>query len=232
MALMVAGAAQAGTETHSVREDGLVRFRASITGITRVSVKGDRITSIVNDDQASVYQVRNDKNTGDIFIRYVGPDNTMPDKEGGYLVTEQGRTVAIEILPIRASTQTIIVKLAGVPATATSAGAASSGDAAGGFAETSIGGGDRLVAQLTDATRKTILRKIRTPWPKSGRNGTLISSLRIGDLVGEVRVASAGASPKQVREQEFYRSGVLAVWVQKNSLAARERSWVVVVRNK
>ena len=217
--------ANAGEERHKVKENGLVRFKASTSGITRVSVVGDRIASIVNNDEASLYQVKNDKNTGDIFLRYVGPD-TLPPKEGGYLVTENNRTIAFEILPIKSSTQTILISLVGVePSNQTV-----SQDT--GFADTNLGGGDGLVSQLTDVTRETIQRGIKKPFPTSGSNGALISTHRIGDLVGEVRVASAGKSARQVREQEFYKGKVLSVWVQRNSLAVGERSWVVVVRSK
>lgn len=215
----------AGEQRFTVREDGLVRLKASVTGITRISIVGDRITDIVNDNDVSVYQVKNDENTGDLFLRYVG-ELDFPDKEGGYLITEKGRTVAYEILPIKASTQTALITLKGVnPEPESVAGG-------GGFADTSVGGGDALASQLTNVTRETIVSKIRSPRPGSGSNGVLISSVRIGDLIGEVRVAAAGKTARQVREQEFYKRGVLSVWVQKKSLAAGERSWVVVVRNK
>lgn len=231
-AVLAAGLASAcpsyaADQRFTVKEDGLVRFKASVTGITRVSVVGDRISSIVNDNESSVYQVRNDEKTGDIFLKYAGSDD-MPSKEGGYLVTEKGYTVAYEILPIRSSTQTALITVRG----SAPEPEAASGGAGGGFAETSFGGGDGFVDQLTSATRDTIRSKIRSPLPKGGSNGALISTHRIGELVGEVRVASAGKSARQVREQEFYRSGVLSVWVQKKSLAAGERSWVVVVRSK
>ncbi len=220
--------AAAAIQKFSVNENGLVRLKASITGITRISVEGDRIASIVNDDETSVYQVKNDENTGDLFLRYVGPEG-MPEKEGGYIVTEKGLTLAYEILPIRASTQTVLIKVKG---TQSSEAISSISSNSGGFAGTSIGGGDGFAGDLTNATRETIRSKIRSPRPGSSRNGALVASHVMGDLVGEVRVASAGKGARQVREQDFYRKGVLSVWVQKKSLAAGERSWVVVVRAK
>ncbi|OBY26821.1 TraK domain-containing protein [Leisingera sp. JC1] len=215
----------AADQRFTINEDGLVRFKASVTGITRISITGDRIKRIVHDEDVSVYQAKHDENTGDLFLKYAGPEG-MPEKEGGYLVTEKGLTVAYEILPIRASTQTALITVRSKnPEPEAAAGS-------GSFAETSLGGGDGLAAQLTAATRDTIRSKIRSPRPSGGRHGALVSSHRTGELVGEVRVAAAGKSPRQVREQEFYRSGVLSVWVQKKSLAAGERSWVVVVRGK
>lgn len=227
-AVLAAGLASAcpglaADQRFTVQEDGLVRFKASITGITRVSIVGDRVAEIVNDNETSVYQVRNDQNTGDLFLKYAGPDG-MPEKEGGYLITEKGHTVAYEILPIRAGTQTALITVRSNNPQPEVADAVSTG-----LAETSFGG-DGLAGQLTAATRETIKARINSPVPRGGSNGSLVSSHRVGELVGEVRVASAGGSPRQVREQDFYRPGVLSVWVQKKSLAARERSWVVVVR--
>ncbi|WP_171182244.1 type-F conjugative transfer system secretin TraK [Ruegeria sp. HKCCD8929] len=226
IAIVVAQAVAAAEQRLTVREDGLARFKVSVTGITRVSIEGDRISDIVNDNDLTVYQAKADDRTGDFFLRYVG-DAKMPPKEGGYIVTEKGRTIAYEILPIRATTQTVLISLKANQPRPEEATAA-----ADGFADASPGTGDGLTSQLTEATRQTIYQKIRAPRPSGGANGALISSLRIGDLVGEVRVASAGKAARQVREQEFYKSGVLSVWVQKNSLAAGERSWVVVVRGK
>lgn len=213
----------ASEQRFTVSEDSLVRLKASVTGITRISVVGDRIASIVNDETTSVFQVRNDTRTGDLFLKYVGAEET-PGKEGGYLVTEQGRTVAYEILPTRADTQTALITIKSVHAEP------DTGSESERFAEDAVGGGDSLAAQLTAATRETIQSRIRTPFPHSGGDGALTGSHRVGELTCEVRVAFAGKSARQVREQEFYRSGVLSVWVQKKSLAAGERSWVVVVR--
>jgi len=223
--VIFAGMAMAQEQRFTVREDGLVRFKVSVTGITRLSIVGDRITDIVSDNDVSMYQAKADKNTGDRFLRYIG-DEAMPPKEGGYIITEKGRTIAFEILPIRATTQTVLITVKPNESRVDEAAEA------GGFADASLGTSDSLVAALTEATRETIRKGIRTSRPGSGRNGSLVRSIRVGDLVGEVRVAAAGKSARQVREQEFYKSGVLSVWVQKNSLAAGERSWVVVVRNK
>ena len=228
--MIPAALAQAAEQNFSVQEDGLVRFKASVSGITRVSVVGDRIASIVNDDGTSVYQVKNDEQTGDIFLRYVGPSE-MPDKEGGYIVTEKGYTVAYEVLPIRSSTQTALIKIKPHNEESHLAdGPPNSG--VGDFADTSFGAGDGYAAQLTAATRETIMKKIRSPAPKTGRHGTLVSSHRMGDLVGEVRVASAGKAGRLVKEQDFFKAGVLSVWVQRKSLTGGERSWVVVVRKR
>ncbi|WP_299155028.1 type-F conjugative transfer system secretin TraK [uncultured Tateyamaria sp.] len=228
--LLMAVTASANAQRFNVESDAMVRFRASINGITRISVVGDRISSIVNDNESSVYQVRNDEQTGDLFLRYVGPDE-LPEKEGGYLVTESGVTVAYEILPKRSSTETILISIKGGAAKAPVADDASDGRLSGDFATTSFGASDSVTGGLVDATRQTIAAKIGSPVPGRGSNGALVATHRMGDLVGEVRVAAAGKAARAVREQDFYRRGVLAVWIARKDLAAGERAWVVVIRS-
>ena len=223
--LVLACPLKADEQRFSVAEDSLVRLKASLTGITRISVVGDRIASIVNDDSTSVFQVRNDAQTGDLYLKYVGAEET-PAKEGGYLVTEQGRTVAYELLPVRSGTQTALITIKGAEPDA------GRGFETDSFAGTTMGAGDGLAARLTAATRETIYAKIRTAAPRSGSDGVLIASLRMGELTGELRVAAAGKAARMVREQDFFRAGVLSVWVQKKSLTAGERAWVVVVRGR
>lgn len=226
----VAVSASAKPQRFNVDADAMVRFSASINGITRISIVGDRISSIVNDNETSVYQVRNDEQTGDLFLRYVGPEG-LPEKEGGYLVTETGVTVAYEILPKRSSTETVLIAIKGAAATTSTSSDAGDGRLSGDFASTSFGASDSVTGGLVDATRQTIAAKIGSPVPTRGSNGTLVSTHRMGDLLGEVRVAAAGKAARALREQEFYRDGVLAVWIARKDLAAGERAWVVVIRS-
>ena len=227
--LLAALGAGAAAQTLSVREDGLVRFNVSTKGVTRISVIGQRIKQIISDGEMTMFESRADEQTGDLFLRYTGLDGTKPDNEGGYLITEEGMTVAYTMRPIAAETQTVLIDIK--PSRLREAD--DEQPVAAGFADTSVSGsGGGLAAELTRATRETINQGIRSAYPTSGRNNARIRKIPVGDLIGEVRVAKAGKDARQVREQEFYRDGVLAVWVQNNSLGAGQRSWVVVVRKK
>ena len=228
--IFAAVAATANPQRFKVDEDAMVRFRASVSGITRISVVGDRISSIVNDNETSVYQVRNDEQTGDLFLRYVGPEG-LPEKEGGYLVTESGQTLAYEILPKRSSTETVLITIKGGASEEVTPTDASDGRLSGDFASTSFGASDSVTGSLVDATRQTIAPKIGSPSPTRGSSGTPVATHRMGDLVGEVSVDAAGKNARAVREQEFYRDGVLAVWIARKDLVAGERAWVVVIRS-
>ncbi len=212
----------------AVREDGLARFNVSTTGVTRISVMGQRIKQIISDSDMTMFESRADDVTGDLFLRYSGQPGTRPEPEGGYLITEKGMTIAYLMRPITAETQTVLIDIKPSRQREDEAGAVEDE----GFVSTSLSGGGGIAEELTEATRETIRKGIRTAFPQSGANNALIRSVAVGDLVGEVRVAKAGKAARQVREQEFYRAGVLSVWVQDASLAAGERCWVVVVRKK
>jgi hypothetical protein len=126
LAMVLLGGAMPALATpqrHSVNEDGTVRFRATTIGITRVSVLGDRIVSIVAD--ASSYDMRNDANTGDVFLRFTGQGD---GSEGGYIVTESGMTVSYTVSPSNNPTETVLITIR--PVRPREAGAAAAAAAA------------------------------------------------------------------------------------------------------
>jgi hypothetical protein len=213
LAMVLLGGAMPALATpqrHSVNEDGTVRFRATTIGITRVSVLGDRIVSIVAD--ASSYDMRNDANTGDVFLRFTGQGD---GSEGGYIVTESGMTVSYTVSPSNNPTETVLITIR--PVRPREAGAA----AAAAAARPAVAGRTAL------STDNVIAEKITRPLAPR-RNGRVATN-RANGLVATVRAASAGAQGRLLREQEFYAEGVRAVWIQRRSLGPRETSWVIVV---
>ena len=57
-------------QSYSVKPDGFIHLKVSLTGVTRISVKDDRIRRLVNDDSA--FGMVNDAETGDVFLRFQG----------------------------------------------------------------------------------------------------------------------------------------------------------------
>ncbi|HBG97251.1 MAG TPA: hypothetical protein DDY29_00480 [Rhodobacteraceae bacterium] len=213
LAMVLLGGAMPALATpqrHSVNEDGTVRFRATTIGITRVSVLGDRIVSIVAD--ASSYDMRNDANTGDVFLRFTGQGD---GSEGGYIVTESGMTVSYTVSPSNNPTETVLITIR--PVRPREAGAA----AAAAAARPAVAGRTAL------STDNVIAEKITRP--QAPRRNGRVATYRANGLVATVRAASAGAQGRLLREQEFYAEGVRAVWIQRRSLGPRETSWVIVV---
>jgi hypothetical protein len=213
LAMVLLGGAMPALATpqrHSVNEDGTVRFRATTIGITRVSVLGDRIVSIVAD--ASSYDMRNDANTGDVFLRFTGQGD---GSEGGYIVTESGMTVSYTVSPSNNPTETVLITIR--PVRPREAGAA----AAAAAARPAVAGRTAL------STDNVIAEKITRP--QAPRRNGRVATYRANGLVATVRAASSGAQGRLLREQEFYAEGVRAVWIQRRSLGPRETSWVIVV---
>ena len=206
-------------ETIRVRPDGQIRFDYSVEGPTRLSVKGDRITKIIQAD--SQFEMVNDENTGDVFLRFgVGE----PQTETGHIITEAGHTIGFTMRPnTRIQTQTVLVELTGVPtpraATEVSAPATDPGP---GFA-VNEGGTSSHSGALVDFVRKAIAAKIGTRSAGSHRqNQTYVS--------GAFRARIQSVPSSNSRPQSFYSSRVVAVWV--DDVTSGGRRWVVIVEKK
>ena len=81
--LVVSASTVDAAQNRSASPDDTVSFSVSSTNVTRISIKGDRIRRIVNDESA--FEMMNDEETGDIFLRAVGQ---ATEGERGFLVTE------------------------------------------------------------------------------------------------------------------------------------------------
>ena len=210
-------------QTITVSEDQTVRFLVSTSGITRLSVVDDRIRKIVNDTRSTNFELQNDESTGDVFMRYIGAPDAKPAPETGYIVTEQGLTVAYSMAPSPKSPLSVVLKL---KATHTQ----SKDQKPSGIA-TSVGGGGEngFVSDLVKTVRETLKHGVHSAQPK-GPDQAVLHSQKVGDYVGTLSVAAAGAKGRALRERAFYKKGVLAVWVQKRNLGPGERAYVVTVR--
>lgn len=218
LSFLVSGA-MVSAETIRVRPDGEIRFDYSVEGPTRLSVKGDRISKIIQAD--SQFEMVNDENTGDVFLRFgVGE----PQNETGHIITEAGHTIGFTMRPnTRIQTQTILIELTGVPsAQAAVETSAASVEEAGGFA-VNEGGTSSHSGALVDFVRKAIAAKIGTRSAGSHRqNQTYVS--------GAYRARILSVPSGSNRPQSYYSSRVVAVWV--DDVSSGGRRWVVIVENK
>jgi len=197
----------------TVTPDGFVRFEAATDGITRLSIKGDRIRKIVNAETR--FEMSNDSETGDVFLKHLGGE-MVP--ETGYIVTEQGITLSYELTPVDRGSESILISIEGHE----DENASSFRSSTGGFS-------DPVAATLTGFVREAIATRIGAkPAPKR-RNGARVSQFEKDGYRADILVARAGKKARLVRAQDFYRDGVLSVWVDRPSLAPNEVSWIVVV---
>ena len=214
-ALLLQASAVLAMQSFTVAPDGFVRFQASTKGITRISIKGDRIRKIVNAETS--FEMSNDEETGDVFLRFMGD---KAQSETGYIVTEQGVTLSYELNPVKRSSETVLITIQGQESRSTATGFSTS---------TGSSMSDPVAVALTTFVREAIAAKIGgKPAPKRG-NGSHVATHRGDNFSARILVARAGKSARLVRQQDFYKSGILAVWVSKQSLAPGEAAWVVTV---
>lgn len=217
LALLVGGQLRAA-QTLTVVPDGSISFEASTTGITRLSIKGDRIRRLIN--TATDFEMTNDPETGDVFLRYLGSELLDPT-ETGFIVSENGVTIGYVLTPVEGSVETVVISVEG--------GAPEALDQDFSEASGTIGFTDDIAEFLTGVVRDVARNHVLGHAVPSGRDGRVVRRIEGEGWTASLRIAVAGKDPRLVREQEFYNSGVLAVWVQKPGLAAGERTLVIVV---
>lgn len=203
-------------QSKNVKANGAIGFYISTTAVTRLSVVGDRIKRVILDGTA--FEMTNDEHTGDVFFRSA-EGNEATSMETGYVITEKGHTITFQAKPVNRAVEPVIVKLA---ETAKQAEPTQTSIDAGGYT-------DSVAAKMTDIVRAVAAKHVLDRAVPKRRNGSRVAQDKGNGWSARVLVATGGKSGRLVREQEFYRAGVRAVWVVKPALAANERTFVIVV---
>lgn len=201
----------------NVAPDGHITFFVSLSGVTRISVEGSRIRNMVKDHSA--FEMSNDENTGDVFIRLANSQEAEP--ETGYLITENGHTIGYTMIPQKKVVGAVLIKLQGIETEATQV--ASSVPAAGGFS-------DDIALTMTEIVRAVARDHVFGKVAKSKSNKVLKTVVH-GEWKATVLVVTGGKTGRLVTEQEFAK-GQRAVWVQNKSLGPNESTFVIVVGAK
>lgn len=217
---ILVGSSGNAAQSLTVEPDDTIRFEASLDGVTRLSIKGDRIRRLVN--TGSDFEVTNDPETGDIFLRYVGV-GYFGEAETGFIISESGQTIGYTLLPVEAPVESVLITLLGVEPDA--------GVESGEF-ERGFGYSDDIAEFATGIVRDIAQTHVLGRQVPSGKDGKTIRRISGQGWSASLAIAVAGDTARLVREQDFYRAGVLAIWVQTPQLAAGERSWVIVVEGE
>lgn len=215
---------QAETQRLKAKPDSQIIFDVSVSGPTRISVEGDRISKILQSNSA--FEMSNDEGTGDVFLRFAGGREAR--SESGYIVTEAGHTIGFVMHPKTGiATQTVLITLTGVPSSKADA-SPDSGSSKAGF-EVNQGSSSTRAGSLAQVVRATFQRGIGERSPASrqvGRQGTYT----VSGYTARVEVARA-VSGRPPAHQSFYRSSrTLAVWV--DDRVAGGKVWVIVVEGR
>ena len=217
IAMLSATLAHAG-QTYAVMPDGEITFDVSITGITRVSFTNDRIRRVVHGD--TDFEMTNDEATGDVFLRFVGID---PRNETGYFVTERGITIGYTLLPKEEAVPPVLITINGIDELPTPQ------DTAGDFGA-AVGFSDNVAASMADIVRTVAAEFVLGREVPSGNDGRRIKSKKGDGWIADIRIAVAGEAGRLVREQDFYKPGILAIWIAQSQLGPNARTWLIVVR--
>jgi hypothetical protein len=214
-AIMLSATIVSAAQNLRTDADEQVGFNVSTTGVTRVSIVGDRIRRIVNDSE--FFEMSNDEATGDIFFRALGETTRS---ETGYIVTERGTTIGYTMQPIERGVGSVLITITGQEQAADEEAV----DFGGGF-----GFSDDVASMTTDIVRDVALEHVMGRDVPSGRDGRTIRRVNGDGWKASVRIAVAGDSGRLVREQDFYAVSVRAVWIANPNLPANGRTFVVIV---
>lgn len=211
-----AGPSFGAGQNFAVVANGEVIFDVSTIGITRVSFTNDRIRRVVHGE--TDFEMTNDEATGDVFMRFVGGE---PSSETGYFVTENGITIGYTLMPKDENVQPILIRINGLEEDVSS-------DNEGEFGA-EVGFSDNIATAMTEIVREVAQQNVLGRNVPSGRDGRRIKTATGEGWKADVMIAVAGADGRLVREQDFYKPGVLAVWIANTQLGPNERTWLVVV---
>lgn len=239
------GVATAEKQQISTAADGHVTFHAALDGVTRVAVRDDRIRELVYAETS--YEVKNDETTGDIFLRYSGPQD---GNDSGFLITEGGNTISYTIVPRDTFTETVLINVAGAQAPARPATTAASAPTR--ILPVPTPAPEPAEAVPVRATRALTSSKFEKSYGhssdveafisavlKEGINGAtppsrvhsnaIVKRYHSDRFVGEVRVAKAWED-RMIGEGDYMKDDAVAVWIAEPKLKAGDRTWVVVVK--
>ena len=213
LAASIADAAQNRTAS----PDDTVSFSVSSTNVTRISVKGDRIRRIVNDESA--FEMMNDEETGDVFLRAVGP---AAKPERGFLVTESGITIGYSFKVVAKAVEPVIIEVKGRDTAPDTTHNAEVGG---------VGFSDDVANWAAEIIRSVVADHVIGRLPK-GKDRAVFARASGSGWRARVLVASADDKPRTVYEREFAGGRVRAVYIVKRTLAAQEKTFVVVVEER
>lgn len=103
-----------------VAENGRFETTVSAGQMSRLSIEGEKIASVrkVEDPEGPSFMVEPEPATGDVYVAFDG--DVVGRSFTAFLVTESGKTVQALLRPSPGEGRTVLVRLAGGPATASS----------------------------------------------------------------------------------------------------------------
>ncbi len=206
--------------------------KVSETGLTRLSVQGDRLREVIGLDDTVV--VDKDEANGHLFLKGVRTKQTIT------VVTEGGNLQDLTLIPGTKGSTSILLKQDGqtaktdrahTPHTPLSFGTPFHPEMNPGQAN-SLANNIMGIMRYVFAGHGTLCEKSTTRTARTGLEAVSTHQYRAQTLVGDVyTVKNTHECPTAICEKDFYHAGDLALAFSKKELEPGETATLFVIRN-
>jgi len=227
--------------TTSLTLDSTKRLKAKISkdSMNRIAVINDRITQVFGDNEA--YEIQTEETTGQVFIKPTVDNGDKPLSVT--LITENNITQDLMLEPVQKEASTLILKVHSTPSLSPvePRGAPGMGISPGSALTSYQSYGPKALSfqeSLLEAMKKLVLEQaekmdLETEPQHKGRAGCVVSFTRaytLGDLKGFVfSVRNNTETTIEVKEEDFFQEGDLAMSLEKLVLNPNEATHLYVV---
>jgi len=242
--LLLADPAAHALQIVEAQDGQSVLAKLSRKEVTRIAFETGRVRKVTG--SVGEFLLEKDDERGQIFVRPTDPNSTKPINL--FLTSDRG-TVALLLQPVDTPSDSIVIReprgsrVPGTSGTSGTSGALGSVSGEGGMAATRIQAGGRHVRTLKnlllalaqdalpeDMDATEIARDI-TLWP--GTRMTLQRILLGTGIVGEkYLLTNVGNATLEVAESALYKTGVMAVSVERAVLMPGEATNLFVIRER
>lgn len=217
-ALLAAAEARA-LQVVQAREGETLFVKVSAEEITRIAIEGGRVQSW--HAPKGKLRIEAEPERGQIFLRVVERDKPV----SLFLVADSGATYALTLQPVDMPSESVIIKEAMKRRTAPANAASDRIDQIKRLAIVALTG------RLADDLEYSQPGEDVALW--AGARFTLDQSWRSESMaVDHYRLTNLGREEMRLAEQEFFRPDVIAVGVDKHTLAPGEGTRVIVIRHR
>ena len=206
--------------------------------VTRISFETGRVRKVTG--SAGEFLLEKDDERGQVFVRPTDPNSTKPINL--FLTSDRG-TVALLLQPVDTPSDSIVIREPHPSRASGTLGASGGASGKGGSAATRVQAGGRHVRTLKnlllalaqdalpeDMDTTEVARDINL-WP--GTRLTLQRILRGTGIVGEkYLLTNVGNATLEVAESALYKTGVMAVSVERAVLVPGEATNLFVIRER
>lgn len=204
------------------RDGETVLARISRQEVTRITLAGERIRKVTGN--AGEFVLEKDEEQGEIFIRPVSPESTKPIN---LFVSSERSTIGLLLQPLDTPSDTIVIREAAHPMRA---------PARTGQSERHVRTLKSLLLVMAEDTQPEDLevreasRRLAL-WP--GAALTLERQWLGRDRVGErYSLTNTGTSSFHLTEPDLYQHGVIAVSIERTTLAPGASTPLFVIRER